>query len=674
MFKAGKVTDFVNNWKRLTSDKFVIKAVLGCDIEFETLPVQHQYPPPYPVNDANGILINNEINKFLSKGIIVESEHEPGEYICNIFTRRKKDGSLRIILNLKPLNKFVKYRHFKMDTLKTCINLMSRNCFMASLDLKDAYYSIPVSSQYQKYLKFMWGNKLYKFTVLPMGLACSPRLFTKIMKPVYAHLRSIGHISSGYLDDTFLVAESADSCDCNVVDTVKTLNNLGLTPNYDKSCLVPTQIIEHLGFLLNSITMTVGITKEKYVKLTNQAELVLANKEHILIREVAKLLGIMVALCTGVEFGELYYKLIEYEKIQSLKLNLGDYDAYMSLSEKAITDIRWWLSNALSSMKQICHKPVSVTLYTDASELGWGAVVNHHSRNGQWNDNDKSLHINVLELKAIFNGLRLLCQDVYHANIKVLSDNMTAVAYVKNMGGTHSLACLNEARKIWEWAIEHDNWLTPAFIPGVDNVEADLASRVFNNTSEWKLKPDVFTDICKQFGVPAIDLFASKHNKQLNKYVTWTPDNGALAVDAFTISWSTDYMYCFPPFSLIPSVLRKLREDEGQALVVVPRWPSQPWFPLLCRMLIRAPVILPRSRDLLTLPHDPNSTHPLSNKMALMGCVLSGKDSAARDYRAQLKTFSLPRGENRLKNNMTQFLKSGLSFVVENKLITANPL
>ena len=82
------------------------------------------------------------------------------------------------------------------------------------------------------------------------------------MKPVFAHLRSIGHISSGYVDDTFLVAKSTDPCDCNVVDTVKTPNNLDLTPNYDKSCLVPSQIIEHLGFLFNPITMTVGITGE----------------------------------------------------------------------------------------------------------------------------------------------------------------------------------------------------------------------------------------------------------------------------------------------------------------------------------------------------------------------------------------------------------------------------
>ena len=61
---------------------------------------------------------------------------------------------------------------------------------MTSIDLRDAYYSIPVSPTYRKYLKFIWRDQLYQFTCLPMGLSSSPRIFTKIMKPVFAHLRS----------------------------------------------------------------------------------------------------------------------------------------------------------------------------------------------------------------------------------------------------------------------------------------------------------------------------------------------------------------------------------------------------------------------------------------------------------------------------------------------------
>ena len=76
---------------------------------------------------------------------------------------------------------------------------------MASVDLKDAYYSVPVAKEDRKYLKFEWQGCYYEYTCLPDGLACAPRLFTKIFKPVYSHIRSMGHICMGHIDDSFLV-------------------------------------------------------------------------------------------------------------------------------------------------------------------------------------------------------------------------------------------------------------------------------------------------------------------------------------------------------------------------------------------------------------------------------------------------------------------------------------
>ena len=66
----------------------------------------------------------------------------------------KKDGSDRMILNLKGLNRFMEYRHFKMESFSTVVNMVKPNCFMASVDLKDAYYSVPIALEHQKYLKF----------------------------------------------------------------------------------------------------------------------------------------------------------------------------------------------------------------------------------------------------------------------------------------------------------------------------------------------------------------------------------------------------------------------------------------------------------------------------------------------------------------------------------------
>jgi hypothetical protein len=141
----------------------------------------------------------------LSNDIIEQSHSEYGEIISPIFfcDPKKETGKVRVIFNLKYLNEAVTYRKFKMDTLESAIKLMKPGCFMTSIDLRDAYYSVPITPEHRKYLKFMWRGVLYQFTSLPMGLTSSPRIFTKILKPVFATLRSrSGHCCLGYIDDS----------------------------------------------------------------------------------------------------------------------------------------------------------------------------------------------------------------------------------------------------------------------------------------------------------------------------------------------------------------------------------------------------------------------------------------------------------------------------------------
>ena len=101
------------------------------------------------------------------------------------------------------VNKYVKFRHFKMDTIWTVIQMMTPGCYMASIDLKDGDHSVHIDDQHQKYLKFSWKDNLYQFTCFPNGLAFCPRKFTKLLKPVYSTLRMKGHLSVGYVDDSY---------------------------------------------------------------------------------------------------------------------------------------------------------------------------------------------------------------------------------------------------------------------------------------------------------------------------------------------------------------------------------------------------------------------------------------------------------------------------------------
>ena len=159
-------------------------AVTHCHIEFDWEPgICTIVTRPFcSFTEIEQTIIDNEVEKFLVKGIIRLSSHEDGQVISPIFTRPKKDGSHSVIFNLKKLNESVTYHHFKMDTLETAIRLMRPGCYMTSIDLKDAYYTIPIAEEHQKYLKFIWRDQLCAFTSLPMGLTSSPRIFTKGLK------------------------------------------------------------------------------------------------------------------------------------------------------------------------------------------------------------------------------------------------------------------------------------------------------------------------------------------------------------------------------------------------------------------------------------------------------------------------------------------------------------
>ena len=162
-FRAGQIANYYNQWKLLTSNPEILDIVRGAHIDFQQLPVQKSPPKSNNFSDCESKLIDIEINKLLSKGVITPCRSEKHEFISRIFLRPKKDGTSRLILNLKSFNKNVEYHHFKMDTLHSILKLVRKNCWMASVDLKDAYYSCPVALRNQKYLKFSWKSQLYKY-------------------------------------------------------------------------------------------------------------------------------------------------------------------------------------------------------------------------------------------------------------------------------------------------------------------------------------------------------------------------------------------------------------------------------------------------------------------------------------------------------------------------------
>ncbi|KAJ8041093.1 hypothetical protein HOLleu_11813 [Holothuria leucospilota] len=247
-----------------------------------------------------------------------------------------------MILNLKHFNKFVKYRHFKMDGLPSVVQLMRVNCFMASIDLKDAYYSVPIDCDHRKYLRFGWNHNVYEYTCLPNGLASAPRVFTKLLKPVFSNLRKRGFNVVGYIDDIFIKGDTFNDCEQAVKATVNLLTELGFLVHDVKSEPEPKKEIRFLGFMLNSEKMTISPSFEKKEKTKEKSKMLL-RASSVKIRNLAEIIGVLVANFPGVEFGPLYYRSLERDKIRALKRAKGDFDSMVCISSESRADLLWWI-------------------------------------------------------------------------------------------------------------------------------------------------------------------------------------------------------------------------------------------------------------------------------------------------------------------------------------------
>ena len=134
-----------------------------------------------------------------------------------------------------------------------------------------------------------------------------------------------------------------------------------------------------------------------------------------------------------------------------------------------------------------------------------------------------------------------------------------------------------------------------------------------------------------------VDMFASRLNAKLKKYVSFFPDHDAYAIDAFSMTWRNYLLYMFPPFSLIPRILQKIQADQAEVVLVAPVWKTQTWWPHLLKMCQDWHMIK-QAHDVLHLHHKPQVKHPLKH-LKLGVFHISGKHYSNKRYQMNLLTL-----------------------------------
>lgn len=418
----------------VTSDPWTLSTVRGYKLELSGTPYQHRVPIPPFLDGRELSLIEEEIASLLEKQAIQEIRPQGGLFYSNLFLVGKKGGGQRPVINLSILNNFIVHHHFKMEDLRVAGDLLQPHDYMCKIDLKDAYFAVPIHQSHQRFLCFQHKNITYQFKCLPFGLTSAPRVFTKVLKPLASYLRGMGLRICMYIDDMLILNALETGAKRDVALLIHMLENLGFVINYKKSILVPFQEIEFLGVLINSINMEFSLPENKLKNMIKECKS-LVSLGTASQADLAHIIGKMTAAKAAVFQAPLHYRALQQRKA-FLDVSKIPFHQKRDLDLESLSDLQWWIINL---DKAHCRpvKPLlpDLIIQSDASGTGWGAVCEGVRTRGTWSLEESKLHINCQELLAATYAIKAFTKAICNVHVLVQMDNTSAIAYVNKMGG-----------------------------------------------------------------------------------------------------------------------------------------------------------------------------------------------------------------------------------------------
>ena len=236
---------------------------------------------------------------------------------------------------------------------------------MTKLDLTDAYLTRPASKRSQRYVAFQFEDKAFVFVVMPFGLNVASGRFTKVLKPAIATLRSMGIRLVIWLEDIMIISSFKETYikHAKIVKTLLHDQSLGLfVISFVKLVLVPTQELEFLVMIVNSVTLSFSLLQRKIVAIWRN----LPVHRNVQCNPTGSI---------AVAEAPLHYRSIQHCMIhQTKKFSLSKnqiYNKQIRPNPQSVQELKWWTTSLPDVPPNLInHLPVDYTLYTVASKKG----------------------------------------------------------------------------------------------------------------------------------------------------------------------------------------------------------------------------------------------------------------------------------------------------------------
>lgn len=614
------LTKALDEWKRIGANKSVIEWLeFGVTFNFSKEPQGYHFDNR--VSREANIFVSSEIKKLLKNGAISISRLKP-LCVSALTTVHKKGNKLRLVTDLSPLNRDIISPYFKNEGIDTVCDLLKPNDKLITIDLKDGFHHIPVNKEFRRYLGFSWKGTFYTWNVLPFGLNISPFFFNKTVRCVTSYLRDKQLRVNFWVDDGLLMSD-ADDFESHKELFINTIESLGWQINYEKSSLCADTVKEYIGYIINSCgpegAPWIKIPNKRVIKLKRDLERILKQKT-VKARFIARICGQCISFSKAI----LPTKLL-LRNLYRLLSSRTSWNSFLTLDSSSERDIKWWLSAIKSwNGRPIVKNTIDKQIFTDASSTGWGAVCDGMEASGLWSIHQSFQHSNARELMAVLLALKSFKDSLKGKNVQIMSDNIVTIAYINHLGGPcPDLVKITKA--IWAEAYSQRVNLQAKHVAGCLNDVADRLSRLSPySTYSWSLHPALFRLLDQMWGPHSFDRFADITNHLCPRYNSLFYDPLSSGVDALAQQdWGRHNNFVNCPFHLIPKVLQIIQNQQAEATIIAPLWRAQPWFPVLQKLSVKPPFLLPKFNAMTFLGVHPE---PLKNKKwKILAWRVSGK-------------------------------------------------
>ncbi|KAK3084846.1 hypothetical protein FSP39_020056 [Pinctada imbricata] len=585
----------------------------------------HCYPPSRHFKNASNCekfkdFINTELVSRLRSGAISYwgpiDKVTPPHIVSPITIEPSKP---RLCINLRYLNCFMKDTPFTLDTLSDVPKIIGKNVYMSKLDDKSGYDNVCVTDSSKTLLGFQWAGHYFTCNTLPFGWKNSAYVYHSLNLQAISYMREMGISCLLYIDDRLIehfhgymppqFDNSYTRAKIALRFAVYLFTSLGYFLNIGKSVLDPCQCITFLGLIVDSVQQSFFVPNTRKDKFSNLRKSILSSSE-VSVNTIQKFVGMCISFSNAIPGSKLYTSACNRAISRAIKDSSN-----VPIVSQVREEIAHWIfiDSWNTPFPWIDERHHILSLYTDSSNYKWGAVMYDsempQSFSDFWTTDELNFSIMIKEALALKSALMSLGSQIQNKRIIAHVDNK-AVVYSWNNQYSRNDELNKILKDIFMITYAENCSLTIDYIPTTHNL-SDAPSRSLSKSDATISRRTWLYNIQYVFGSHTVDMFALDSNVMRDiqgnmlKHFTPFPTPHSSGVDAFAQIYSVDEnYYAFPPFCLLPSVIRFVIHEQINCTLLLPEVrPLPPWFTVLMTHAVRiTPVGFEGDKGVLLFP------------------------------------------------------------------------